>query len=42
MPNSAVVTVDPKKKVTSEKLIEAVKKAGYSATVKTDKKDKKS
>jgi copper chaperone CopZ len=41
MPDSAVVTID-KKKVTSAKLIEAVKKAGYGASVKKDKKETKS
>lgn len=41
MPDKAVVKYD-KKKVTTDKLIAAVKKAGYGAKVKKDKeKDKK-
>jgi len=34
MPNKAVVRFDKKKKVTTDKLIAAVKKAGYSAEEK--------
>ncbi|MBM3877552.1 MAG: hypothetical protein FJ386_12685 [Verrucomicrobia bacterium] len=38
MPNSASVTVDKSKNVTAEKLIAAVKAAGYSASVPPAKK----
>jgi copper chaperone CopZ len=38
MPDKAVVTVDKQKSVTSEKLIAAVKKAGYSAKEKKESK----
>ena len=41
MPDKAVVKVQ-KDKVTADKLIAAVKKAGYSASVKEDKKKKDS
>jgi copper chaperone CopZ len=40
LPDKAVVKVQ-KEKVTADKLITAVKKAGYGASVKEDKKEKK-
>lgn len=39
MPDKAVVKVDKKKGVTPEKLIAAVKKAGYTAKEKKDVKE---
>ena len=39
MPDKAVVTVE-KGKASADQLIAAVKKAGYGASLKTDKKDK--
>ncbi len=41
MPDKAVVRVDKTKLTSPKALIEAVKKAGYGASVKTDKKEKK-
>ena len=39
MPDKAIITVE-KGKVTNDQLIAAVKKAGYGASLKTDKKEK--
>lgn len=38
MPDKAVVEIDKKKKVTTAQLIDAVKKAGYGAKLKEEKK----